>query len=270
MRELTSDPSGSKRWKESQIGQTSSTAISRLSERLNDQGWLRDATVDDLQPLVDFAWRDVTAAAGSQIARKAVSIVMQAYRTPDLTNPAAFVDMAVGALEDMPSIVLAELASPKIGIVRESKFPPTIAEMVQWCEERLKKHRLIAETGSLQIERRRRAQEVADHRMKEAAEKQKATEEWLASEPERQRKAKEAQLAIAAASAKKAIEEAAKRKEQDARAAWMKRIFSEFVEDAVVTERLCSLTEAEQDEATRRELEMPGAGSQWLAEKIRS
>ena len=131
MRELTNGTNGSQRWKESQPGQTSSTAISRLSERLNDQGWLRDATVDDLQPLVDFAWRDVTAAAGSQIARKAVSIVMQAYRTPDLTNPAAFVDMAVGALEDMPSIVLAELASPKIGIVRESKFPPTIAEMVR-------------------------------------------------------------------------------------------------------------------------------------------
>lgn len=242
----------------------------RLSERLTDSAWLRDATVDDLQPLVDLAWRDVTVMGGPHVAKKAVSIVMQAYRTPDLTNPAAFVEMAVGALEEFPALVLGELASPKIGIVRESKFPPTIAELVQWCEERVKRHKLVAESGSLQIERRRRAKMDADYRLQVAAEKQKFDAEWLALEPERVRKAKEAEIAIAAAAAKQAVEDARKRRQAEARAAWMKAVFSKFVDDAAITERLCSLSEDEQDEATRRELEMPGAGSQWLSEKVRT
>lgn len=233
-----------------------------------DKGWLQDATVEDIQPLVEQAWREVTVPGGYIVARKAVTVVMQAFRTPDLANPAAFVDMAVGALEDFPAIVLAELASPKIGIVRGLKFPPTIAELVQWCEDRLAKHKETANGGNRVVQLRISAKLDAEWKVQEAASRAKAQAEWEAGAPERKRKAEEAERLVRAAALKQAAEEAAQKREREARAAWMKAIFTRFVDDAAITEKLCSLTDEEQDEATRRELQMPGAGSQWLAERV--
>lgn len=235
---------------------------------MNNVGWRNEATYSELAPLVEAAWDALNVRSGKTAAQKAVSYVMQAFRTPDLTNPAAFVEMAVGALEDFPPLVLAEMASPKVGIVRETKFPPAIAELVQWCEARLAQHKKEAERGSIYLQFKQRAKDQAEERLQAIEQATKDKAEWEAGEPERQRKAKEAEIAIAAAAAKRAVEEAKKHRQAEARAAWMKAVFSKFVDDAAITERLCSLSEADQDEATRRELEMPGAGSQWLSGKV--
>ena len=241
-----------------------------MSALVPEQGWPQEVTIEQLAPVVDDAWRELSSPAGANIARKAVAMVMQAYRTPDLTNPAAFVELAVGALEDYPPIVFAELASPKVGIIRDSKFPPTIAELVQWCEGKLKHHKGVVERGSLQLDRMRSAKELAAWKMKEAAEEAKRQAEWEAGEPERRRKAEEAAKLAKAAALKAAAHDALQRRQGEARAAWMKKVFADHVDDAVIVERLCSLTDEEQEEATKREMQMPGAGSLWLSEKVRT
>lgn len=268
MRELTNNPNGWQRSKEMERKATTSTAITRLSENLNNAGWRNEATFDEMAPLVEAAWDALNVHAGTKVAQKAVSYVMQAFRTPDLANPSAFVEMAVGALEDFPPLVLAELASPKTGIVRDSKFPPSIAELVHWCEARLSKHKKEAERGSIYLETKRRAKDSAERQLSAMEDQRRAEAEWAAGEPERRRKAEEAEKLVKAAALKRAAKEAASKRESEARAAWMKAVFSRFADDAKITDRLCSLTDDEQDEATRRELEMPGTGSQWLAEKV--
>jgi hypothetical protein len=44
----------------------------------------------------------------------------------------------VTALEDYPDQILVELVNPKTGIISESKFPPTIAELHNWCKARVR------------------------------------------------------------------------------------------------------------------------------------
>lgn len=267
MGELTGQQNGSQPYRETNRA-ASSTAIMRLSERMNDHGWLRDATDADLQPLVDQAWRELVVGAGAPVARKAIAYVMHTYRTPDLADPKAFVDAAAVALEDFPALVLAEMASPKTGIVRESKFPPSIAELVQWCNDRLAKHKLVAESGSLFLERRRRAAEAARHKLADAERRAKEKAEWDAAAPERERMAKEAEALSIKAAARHAEEMAAQRREAEARAAWTKAVFARFKDDAVFVERIFSLTDAEQEEATKLELQQPGSGSTYLIGKV--
>lgn len=215
-----------------------------------------------------MAWRDVSVAAGAQTARKAIAYVMHAYRTPDLADPKAFVEAAAIALEDFPPLVLAELASPKIGIVRESKFPPSIAELVQWCEARLAKHKLVVESGSLFLERRRRAAEEAQRRIEDAERRRREQAEWDAGAPERERRAAEAQALAAQAAAKHAEEQKRRNLEASARAAWTKAVFGRFKDDQVFVERLFSLSDEDQEEATKRELQQPGSGSAYLIGKV--
>lgn len=235
---------------------------------MTDYGWLRDATEADLTPLVDAAWREINVPAGNAVAKKAIAYVMRAYRTPDLADPKAFVDAAAMALEEFPALVLAELASPKTGIVRESKFPPSIAELVQWCEARLAKHKTIAEAGSMRVYGLRRAAEQAQQRIEAAEQRRKQEAEWEAGAPERERRAKEAQALAVAALAKKAEEDKLRKREADARAAWTRGIFARFKDDASATERIFALTDEEQSEATKLELQTPGMGVDYLTKRI--
>lgn len=77
----------------------------------------------------------LTGRSGRQVAAQALALVMSAYRS-SYADPKLFVRQASSALEDYPEQVLADLANPKIGLVRELKFAPSIAEMVEWCDKR--------------------------------------------------------------------------------------------------------------------------------------
>ena len=48
----------------------------------------------------------------------------------------AFQRLAVVALEDFSDAVLVDMVNPKTGIISSFKFPPSIAEMVDWCRSR--------------------------------------------------------------------------------------------------------------------------------------
>ena len=75
------------------------------------------------------------APAGREAALKMLALVIGSYRT-SYDEPKVFARQASAALEDFPADVLEELANPKVGIIRELKFAPSIAELVAWCERR--------------------------------------------------------------------------------------------------------------------------------------
>lgn len=231
---------------------------------------LLSVDVEAVNELALAAEHQVTRSAGPAVARKAIRLVLSAYRTPDLFDPAAFVELAVQAIEDFPECIIVELASPKTGIIRDSKFCPTIAEIVKFCDD--KRTLYLERTGFVfkRIANIEQAKQRAELELRLAADKARADAEWKAQEPERHRKAAEAEKAIREAAIRRDIEDAKRRKEADARAAWTKAMFARFANDGQVLERLYSLTEDEQLEATKRELDSPGAGSAYLIERIAS
>ena len=68
-------------------------------------------------------------------ATQAVTIIFSAYGQVKAEQE-AFQRLAVQALEDYPDKVLVELVSPKTGIIAKSKFPPSIAELHEWCRDK--------------------------------------------------------------------------------------------------------------------------------------
>jgi len=68
-----------------------------------------------------------------QSAKKAVAIIISAYRTPHGVHDETFAQLAAQALEDYSDFVLRQLVDPKNGIIAESKFMPTIAELREFC-----------------------------------------------------------------------------------------------------------------------------------------
>lgn len=61
--------------------------------------------------------------------------VFASYRIDQFADPEGF-KVALGAvLEQYPDEVIAYVCDPRTGIQRRSKFPPTISEMVEACDE---------------------------------------------------------------------------------------------------------------------------------------
>ena len=71
-----------------------------------------------------------------ETAAKAVGVVMAAYRAGLFTDAKSYLKLACAALEEFSPMILADMANPRIGIIRECVFPPSIAELVRWCEKR--------------------------------------------------------------------------------------------------------------------------------------
>lgn len=52
---------------------------------------------------------------------------------------------ALGAtLAQYPQRVVADCVDPRIGLVRKLRFPPTVAEIVEWCDARVKHYEVFA------------------------------------------------------------------------------------------------------------------------------
>lgn len=86
--------------------------------------------------------------AGQRLAERAAVAIIGSYRAKDYANPDIFFRQSVRMLASFPAFVVKELADADNadGIVRQSKYPPSIAEIGQWCEERVKKWN---ETGKI-------------------------------------------------------------------------------------------------------------------------
>lgn len=68
-------------------------------------------------------------------AAQAITIICSAYGQVR-PEQEAFQRLAIVALEDFSDAVLLDMVNPKTGIISTSKFPPSIAEMVDWCRSR--------------------------------------------------------------------------------------------------------------------------------------
>jgi hypothetical protein len=62
-------------------------------------------------------------------------MLFSAYRRDDFADPDGFVAQLGVILCDFPEEVVTYVTSPKTGMQRRSKWPPTISEIVAACEE---------------------------------------------------------------------------------------------------------------------------------------
>lgn len=82
--------------------------------------------------------------ANPAVVSRAIQILFSAYRRDDFADPEGFVTQLGAILSDFPEEVVIYVTSPRTGMQRRSKWPPTISEIVTACEEHqgfLKRHR---------------------------------------------------------------------------------------------------------------------------------
>ena len=216
---------------------------------------------------------DVEAQIGRTAPEKAVraciSTVMAGYRTQDYQDPRAFVALAVGALEDVPQVVLLRMCSPKTGIVREAKWPPAIAELVDWCDRDLARIRDALGKACQQIERNR----VAERRMQDAlrkAQDQVRSDGAAAAEKAKREQEQQQRREAAQAEHKRGLAAQAERKRRQMIAGSMTQRLCAVALQAGgdLVDRVMTLTEDEQDEAVDMELRKAGSGYAHLCGKL--
>ena len=97
-------------------------------------------TPAELQRGIAKVQAELGRRAGSLVG-EALKQIIGAYPVPkDFANPHDFLDQAILALEDFPALIIEEMADPKVGIVREQRYLPRIAELVGWCEKRIRRY----------------------------------------------------------------------------------------------------------------------------------
>jgi hypothetical protein len=68
---------------------------------------------------------------------KAIQLLYSAYRRDDFADPEGFVAQLGVILSDFPEEVVTYVTGPKTGLQRRSKWPPTISEVLEACEDHL-------------------------------------------------------------------------------------------------------------------------------------
>lgn len=68
---------------------------------------------------------------------RAIKLIFSAYRKDDYADAKGFVAQLGTILQSYPASVVDFISSPMTGIQRKSKFPPSIAEIVEACNDRL-------------------------------------------------------------------------------------------------------------------------------------
>jgi hypothetical protein len=72
-------------------------------------------------------------------------VVLAAYRRDDFADAEGFVVQLGVVLERYADAVISEVTSPLTGIQRQCKFPPSIAEVVEFCNECLRRSNYASE-----------------------------------------------------------------------------------------------------------------------------
>lgn len=73
-------------------------------------------------------------ASPATVAR-GIQFLFSAYRRDDFSDPEGFVAQLGTILTDFPEEVVNYVTSPKTGLQRRSKWPPTTSEVLAACEE---------------------------------------------------------------------------------------------------------------------------------------
>lgn len=64
-------------------------------------------------------------------------IIFSAYRTDQYSDPEGYMASLGAVLEQYPNDVIVYVTDPRTGIQRKAKWPPTISEIVEACDERV-------------------------------------------------------------------------------------------------------------------------------------
>jgi hypothetical protein len=86
-----------------------------------------------IPPSQPLAKSDPRSEKAALIARQ-VEILFSAYRRADYEDPRGFILQLGSVLEDYRDDVIIHVTSPKTGIQRRLKWPPSIAEVVEACD----------------------------------------------------------------------------------------------------------------------------------------
>ena len=92
-----------------------------------------------------------SSKANPATVSRAIQLLFSAYRRDDFADPEGFVAQLGVILCDFSEGVVTYVTSPKTGLQRRSKWPPTISEVLEACEghqlhlERLRKPRPVFE-----------------------------------------------------------------------------------------------------------------------------
>ena len=81
-------------------------------------------------------------------------ILFAAYRADQYADPEGFMVSLGAVLEGFPERVITYVTDPRTGIQRRSKWPPTISELVDACEEHQDYLRRISERKPVRAEPR--------------------------------------------------------------------------------------------------------------------
>lgn len=87
-------------------------------------------------------------------------MLFSAYRIDQFGDPEGFKNQLGAVLEQYPDDVILHVCDPRTGIQRRARFPPTISEMVEACNERvaeLKRHERYATWGEYRERQRDQA-----------------------------------------------------------------------------------------------------------------
>jgi hypothetical protein len=84
-------------------------------------------------------------SAKANLIKRQVAMVFSAYRRDEFADPEGFIAQLGAVLEGYADEIIVAVTSPRTGIQRRLKWPPSIAEMAEACD---------AEAGRLETQRR--------------------------------------------------------------------------------------------------------------------
>lgn len=73
--------------------------------------------------------------ASPALVSRGIQLLFSAYRKDDFADPDGFVAQLGAILCDFPAEVVEYVTSPRTGLQRRSKWPPTINEILEACEQ---------------------------------------------------------------------------------------------------------------------------------------
>jgi hypothetical protein len=105
-------------------------------------------------PSSEVCAEDSQKASASLIAER-IEVLFSAYRRDDYADPLGFVAQLGAVLSEYPPEVVLYVTDPLTGVQRRQKWPPSMAEVIEACDEHVAYLAKIAQGEAL-----RRAQPV--------------------------------------------------------------------------------------------------------------
>lgn len=116
--------------------------VSKVTSQSLAESSLEYAQEAECRSLIAAIEADAADPCGPELAAEVVGVVLGLFPARELSDPATFLEYARLSLCGLPADVVVKLAHPSYGIHRETKFLPTIAELVQWCEREMKARKI--------------------------------------------------------------------------------------------------------------------------------